>query len=132
MRFKRYSLRAEQAYGDWVRRFILFHGHRHPREMGAREVAAFLSHLAVEGRLSTAPRNQARSVRWFPFKEVLRLSCRCGGQCCRFMARSACPAKSPLGTLRPVPVASAANAPGWSTAQKACHKRVEFARRDRG
>ncbi|GGH50509.1 hypothetical protein GCM10010975_03480 [Comamonas phosphati] len=47
-----YSIRTEQAYVDWARRFILFHGKRHPREMGAREVTAFLTHLAVERKVS--------------------------------------------------------------------------------
>ncbi len=71
IRFKHYSIRTEQVYGDWVRRFILFHGKRHPREMGAREVEAFLSHLAVEGRVSASTQNQARSALLFLYKEVL-------------------------------------------------------------
>jgi len=49
-RFKPYSIRTEQAYSDWTKRFILFHGKRHPREMEAREVEAFLTHLAVGNR----------------------------------------------------------------------------------
>lgn len=53
IRFKHYSIRTEQAYADWVRRFILFHGKRHPREMGQAEVEAFLTHLAVEGRVGS-------------------------------------------------------------------------------
>lgn len=48
MRLNRYSPRTEQAYVDWIKRFIRFHGIRHPQEMGADEVEAFLSHLAVE------------------------------------------------------------------------------------
>ena len=47
IRLKHYSIRTEQAYVDWIRRFILFHGKRHPAEMGAPEVEAFLTHLAV-------------------------------------------------------------------------------------
>lgn len=47
-RVKHYSLRTEQAYTHWIRRFILFHGKRHPRDMGAREVEAFLTHLIVK------------------------------------------------------------------------------------
>jgi hypothetical protein len=50
LRVKHYSLRTEDAYLHWVRRFIYFHGKRHPREMGGPEVEAFLSHLATEGR----------------------------------------------------------------------------------
>jgi len=71
IRFKHYSMRTEHAYGDWVRRFILFHGKRHPREMGVREVEAFLTHLAVAGRVSASTQNQARSALLFLYKEVL-------------------------------------------------------------
>jgi hypothetical protein len=48
MRLNRYSPRTEQVYVDWIKRFIRFHGVRHPQEMGADEVKAFLSHLATE------------------------------------------------------------------------------------
>ncbi len=47
IRYKHYSIRTERAYVDWIRRYILFHGKRHPGEMGATEVEAFLTHLAV-------------------------------------------------------------------------------------
>ncbi len=49
IRVKHYSLRTEQAYVQWIRRYILFHGKRHPREMGRQEIEAFLTHLAVKG-----------------------------------------------------------------------------------
>ena len=52
LRTRHYSLRTEEVYVDWVRRFILFHDKRHPRDLGAAEVGAFLSHLAVEGHVS--------------------------------------------------------------------------------
>ena len=48
IRLKHYSIHTEQAYVDWIRRYILFHGKRHPQEMGKPEVEQFLSHLAVE------------------------------------------------------------------------------------
>jgi len=48
LRVRHYSLRTEQQYVNWVRRFLRFHHHRHPREMGAAEVSSFLTHLAVE------------------------------------------------------------------------------------
>ena len=48
------SLRTEQAYVHWIRRFILFHDKRHPNEMGGREIAAFLTHLAVARRVAVA------------------------------------------------------------------------------
>jgi hypothetical protein len=51
MRFKHYSIRTERTYREWIKRFILFHGKRHPREMGSFEIERFLSDLAVRGRL---------------------------------------------------------------------------------
>jgi hypothetical protein len=48
LRRKHYSIRTEQSYVDWIRRFILFHGRRHPLQMGKAEVSAYLTHLAVE------------------------------------------------------------------------------------
>ena len=54
LRLRHYSLRTEQAYAYWVKRFVLFHRKRHPGEMGAAEVESFLSWLAVEGQVSTA------------------------------------------------------------------------------
>ena len=51
-----YSIRTEQAYVDWIRRFILFHRKRHPAETGAPEVEAFLTHLAVQGKAARRPR----------------------------------------------------------------------------
>ena len=48
LRTRHYSIRTESAYTDWARRFILFHGKRHPQEMGAAEVEAFLTHLAID------------------------------------------------------------------------------------
>src|ERR1700722_4936508 len=47
MRFHHYSIRTEESYWQWIKRFIFFHGKRHPKEMGAAEVSAFLSHLTV-------------------------------------------------------------------------------------
>ena len=71
IRLKHYSLRTEQAYSDWIRRFIRFHGTRHPREMGAAEVEAFLTHLAVVGKVAASTQNQAKSALLFLYKEVL-------------------------------------------------------------
>lgn len=72
IRLKHYSIRTEDAYVNWIRRFILFHGKRHPQEMGAKEVEAFLTHLAVEGHVSAATQNQAYSALLFLYREVLR------------------------------------------------------------
>lgn len=71
IRLKHYSIRTEQAYVDWIRRFILFHGKRHPKEMGATEVEAFLTHLAVRGKVAASTQNQARSALLFLYKEIL-------------------------------------------------------------
>jgi hypothetical protein len=59
MRAAHYSPRTEEAYLGRIRRFILFHDKRHPREMGEAEVASFLSHLANDGRVAASTRNQA-------------------------------------------------------------------------
>lgn len=73
MRLKHYSLRTEQAYTGWIRRFILANGKRHPREMGAMEVEGFLSTLAVRGQVSASTQNQALSALLFLYREVLQL-----------------------------------------------------------
>jgi integron integrase len=71
LRVQRYSLRTEEAYVDWARRFILFHGKRHPREMGAAEVSAFLTHLATVRQVSPSTQNQAKAALLFLYKRVL-------------------------------------------------------------
>ncbi len=73
IRAKHYSIRTEEAYVHWMKRFILFHRKRHPREMGAAEVEAFLSHLAVAGKVSASTQNQAKSGLLFMYKEVLQV-----------------------------------------------------------
>lgn len=74
LRLKHYSIRTETQYVQWVRRFILFHGKRHPQEMGAKEVEAFLTHLAVEGRVAAATQNQALSALLFLYRELLHIN----------------------------------------------------------
>ena len=71
IRLKHYSIRTEQAYTDWVKPFIVFHGKRHPEKMGAPEIENFLTHLAVAGKVSAATQNQAKSALLFLYKEVL-------------------------------------------------------------
>jgi site-specific recombinase XerD len=71
VRFKHYSIRTEQAYVEWVRRFVVSCELRHPRDVGLAEVEAFLTHLAVAGRVSAATQNQAKSALLFLYKEVL-------------------------------------------------------------
>ncbi|WP_329742122.1 integron integrase [Dyella sp. A6] len=71
LRVKHYSLRTEQAYIGWIRRFILANGKRHPRDMGAPEVENFLSRLAVHDHVSANTQNQALSALLFLYREVL-------------------------------------------------------------
>ena len=68
-----YSIRTEEAYTDWVRRFILFHQKRHSKEMGAAEVEAFLSYLAVERKVSSSTQNQTKAALLFLYKQVLNV-----------------------------------------------------------
>lgn len=71
IRVKHYSLRTEQAYVGWIKRYILFHRKRHPRDMGKLEVEAFLGALAVERNVSAATQTQALSALLFLYREVL-------------------------------------------------------------
>lgn len=71
LRVKHYSIRTEQAYVDWIRRFILFHDKRHPNELGEKEISEFLSHLAVEKNVSASTQNQALSALLFLYQQVL-------------------------------------------------------------
>ena len=72
IRVKHYSLRTEEAYWHWIKRFILFHKKRHPNEMRESVVSAFLSHLAVHKRVAASTQNQALSALLFRYKEVLK------------------------------------------------------------
>jgi integron integrase len=71
IRARQYSRRTEKAYVGWIRRFVLFHGKRHPLEMGVAEVTGFLSHLAAAGRVSASTQNQAFSALLFLYRDVL-------------------------------------------------------------
>jgi integron integrase len=71
IRVKHYSIRTETQYVQWIKRFILFQGKRHPKDMGAAEVEVFLTHLAVEGGVSASTQNQALSALLFLYREVL-------------------------------------------------------------
>lgn len=73
LRLKHYSLRTETAYLGWIRRYILFHGKRHPADMGKAEAEAFLSSLAVERNVSASTQSQALSALLFLYREVLEL-----------------------------------------------------------
>jgi len=71
IRVKHYSIRTETQYLQWIKRFILFHGKRHPQEMDAVEVEEFLTHLAVEGNVSASTQNQALAALLFLYREVM-------------------------------------------------------------
>ncbi|MHB1141998.1 MAG: integron integrase [Sulfuricaulis sp.] len=71
LRVRHYSLRTEATYIQWIKRFILFHGKRHPLEMGEQEITAFLTHLAVDKHVSPSTQNQALAAILFLYKEVL-------------------------------------------------------------
>jgi integron integrase len=71
IRLKHYSIRTEQAYVDWIKRYIFFHDKRHPQQMGVSEIEAFLTHLAVEQHVAASTQNQALSALLFLYREVL-------------------------------------------------------------
>jgi integron integrase len=71
IRFKHYSLSTEKTYVAWIKQFILFHGKRHPTEMGAFEVETFLTYLATQRRVSSSTQNQALSAILFLYRDVL-------------------------------------------------------------
>ncbi len=73
LRVRHYSLRTEEAYVQWIRRFILFHNKRHPREMAETDINAFLSYLAVERNVAASTQNQALNALLFLYKKVLQV-----------------------------------------------------------
>jgi len=73
IRARHYSRRTEEAYVHWIRRFIVFHGKRHPRDLGASEISAFVTWLAVDQHVAASTQNQALSGVLFLYKDVLHL-----------------------------------------------------------
>jgi hypothetical protein len=71
IRARHYSRRTEKTYVHWIKRYIFFHGKRHPLEMRAPEVTAFLGALAVQGRVAASTQNQALSALLFLYRDVL-------------------------------------------------------------
>jgi integron integrase len=71
-RMRHFSIRTEQAYVNWIRRFILFHKKRHPRNMGEAEIRTFISHLAVESEISASTQTVALSALLFLYRDVLK------------------------------------------------------------
>src|ERR687891_493464 len=74
IRMRHYSIRTEEAYVSWIKRFILFHGKRHPLEMGEDEITRFLSALAVHEQVSASTQNQALCALVFLYRYVLGLN----------------------------------------------------------
>jgi integron integrase len=72
IRLKHYSIRTEEAYVSWARRYILFHNKRHPKDMGSQEIEAFLTHLAVGQKVAASTQNQALNALLFLYRHVLR------------------------------------------------------------
>ncbi len=73
IRMRHYSRRTEEAYTYWIRRYIVFHGKKHPSVMGTSEISAFLTWLAVQQRVSASTQNQALSALLFLYREILRI-----------------------------------------------------------
>ena len=71
---KHYSRRTEKSYINWMYRYILFHHKRHPKEMGIQEIEAFLTHLAVQEKVSASTQNQAFNAILFLYRKVLGIS----------------------------------------------------------
>ena len=71
MRVQNYAIRTENAYVDWIKRFILFNNKRHPVDMGEQEVAAFLTHLAVNRNVAPATQGQALNALVYLYAKVL-------------------------------------------------------------
>ncbi|MCI0496065.1 integron integrase [candidate division KSB1 bacterium] len=73
IRTKHYSMKTEEAYVHWIKRFILFHNKRHPKEMGEKEINQFITHLAVKEKVSASTQNQALCAIIFLYKQVLKI-----------------------------------------------------------
>jgi len=73
IRKRHYSIRTEQAYVDWIRRFILFHGKRHPKDMGEAEISQYISHLATAQQAASSTQNQALNAIVFLYRQVLQI-----------------------------------------------------------
>ncbi len=90
LRRRHYSHRTEEAYVGWMRRYIAFHGLRHPRDLGEADITAFLSHLAVRERVSASTQNQALNALLFLYRQVLGRDLGALGDTVRARTPSAC------------------------------------------
>jgi hypothetical protein len=78
MQLRHYSLRTEESYVQWIKRYILFHGKKHPKDMAEPEVTVYLTHLAVDGKVSASTQNQALSAIQFVNRGAESQICRDG------------------------------------------------------
>ena len=70
LRYHHYAIRTEEAYVNWILKFIKFNGTRHPKEMGKKEIERFLSHLAINRKVAVSTQNQAFNAILFLYKDV--------------------------------------------------------------
>ncbi|MEW6619898.1 MAG: phage integrase N-terminal SAM-like domain-containing protein [bacterium] len=73
MRKKHYSIRTEQSYIEWIKRFVLFHNKKHPKYMGEKEISQYLSYLATNQKVSASTQNQALNAIVFLYKHILQI-----------------------------------------------------------
>ena len=73
LRQRNYSYRTEKIYAGWIKRFILFHNKRHPKEMGEKEIGEYLTYLAVEKNVAPATQNQALNSIIYLYKHILKI-----------------------------------------------------------
>ena len=72
-RLRHLGLRTEDTYWNWIKRFILFHQKRHPRDLGSEHISQFLTHLAVNGQVAASTQNQALNALVFLYRQVLKI-----------------------------------------------------------
>ena len=102
LRVRRYSRRTVEAYTSWIRRYVLHHGRRHPRDMGGEEINGFLTHLAVAEKVSTSTQNQALSALLFLYRHVLGREDEALGEVVRVQRRRRLPVVLTRGEVRVV------------------------------
>src|SRR6266536_105058 len=90
LRLRHYSIRTEEPYVLAIRRFIIYHRKRHPREMGVDEIRQYLSHLATDGKVAASTQNVALCALLFLYRQVLQLICRSLRTSNALNVRSAC------------------------------------------
>jgi len=73
IRTRHYSIRTEESYVNWIKRYVLFHDKCHPKDMGEKEINEFISHIAVNGKVSASTQNQALCAIIFLYKHVLKI-----------------------------------------------------------